>query len=195
MDLDEPRPAAPPPATEISRPDPAQADRVERGQVLVNVPRSFYYNRILPRADRREHSLEELQQMAARIKEQIVRAVRLDVPESWVVDVETIPDDVPPAETALLPGPDSRRKVIDWGIVASVAAAVAVVAALGSWIQFARRPLRTVETRFETHTWRYRTDSEAESSSSERVRELVRRDPEAAASVLQRWTAQRERVS
>ena len=42
---------------------------------------------------------------------------------------------------------------------------------------------------------RYRVDSGDEPNPSERVRELVRRDPEAAASVLQRWTTQGGRVS
>ena len=43
-------------------------------------------------------------------------------------------------------------------------------------------------------TRRYHVDTASEPGPSERVRELVRRDPEAAASVLQRWTGQGGRV-
>jgi flagellar biosynthesis/type III secretory pathway M-ring protein FliF/YscJ len=188
LDLDEPAALSAPRAAPVQPSTLARVERVERGRVLINVPRSFYYSRLLPRADHHEPTLEELHAMAARIEEQIREAASLVVHEPWVVDVNTIPDDLPPPRPAvLLPGPDSRRKVMDWGIVASVAAAIAVVAALGSWIQVARRPARPVESDFETR--QYRADSAAEPGPSERVRELVRRDPEAAASVLQRWTA------
>jgi flagellar M-ring protein FliF len=112
------------------------------------------------------------------------------VPDSWPVEVDTIADDLPMGRpVALPPASDTRRKVMDWGIVAAVtAAAVALVAALGSWIQVARRPTRPHKPVAEARS--YRADSGAESNPSERVRELVRRDPEAAASVLQRWAAQ-----
>jgi hypothetical protein len=122
-----------------------------------------------------------------------LNAVSLVAPKSWTVDVDTIPDDVPAGRPAVLPaGTDPRRKFMDWLIVASIAAAVAVLTALGSWIQVARRPPRQPVSELETR--RYRTDFAAEPSPSEQVRELVRRDPEAAASVLQRWAAQGGRV-
>ena len=83
---------------------------------------------------------------------------------------------------------DSRRRALDWGIVAAVGAALSILAALGSWIQAARRqarlPDRTVTTR------RFHADSTSESRPSERVRELIRRNPEVAASVLERWACQ-----
>jgi hypothetical protein len=195
MELKEPGPPAPPPAAAVHPPAPDRLDRFEHGRVLIYVPRSFYYTRILPRADHHEPSLDELHVMAARTKVQILKAVSLVVPASWAVDVDTIPDDVPPARPTVVPGSDTRGMVMDWGIVASVAAAIAVVAALGSWIPVARRPPRPVEPAFEAQTRRYRADSAAEPGPSERVRELVRRDPEAAASVLQRWTAQGGPVS
>ncbi len=169
---------------------PAPAERVERGRILVNVPRSSYFNMIWTGADHREPTLEELHAAAVRTKEHVVKAVRLVVPESWPVEVDTIADDLPMGRpVALPPASDTRRKVMDWGIVAAItAAAVAVVAALGSWIQVARRPTRHPEPAPPSRSCR--ADSGAESNPSERVRELVRRDPEAAASVLQRWAAQ-----
>jgi flagellar M-ring protein FliF len=180
--------------TTVVAASPGRADRAERGRVLINVPRSYYYNHVLPRADEREPTREELQAMAARTKEQIEKFVKLVVPESWIVDVFTIPDDVPLGRPAVLPvGANARRKVTDWGVVAVVAAAVALVTALASWIQAVRRPARLPEP--AVHGRRYRVDSGDAPNPSDRVRELVRRDPEAAASVLQRWTTQGGRAS
>jgi hypothetical protein len=188
--LEEPGPRSPPQAASAAQsPRPAREDRSDRGRVLVNVPRSFYFNAILTGADHREPTVEELKGMAAQTKEKILKRVSLVVPDSWTVDVDMIPDDIPPGRPAALPpGSESRRRVMDWGIVAAVVAAVAAVSAVGSWIQVARRPARRPEPVVEAR--RYRADPAAETGPSERVRELVRRDPEAAASVLRRWTAQ-----
>jgi flagellar biosynthesis/type III secretory pathway M-ring protein FliF/YscJ len=95
--------------------------------------------------------------------------------------------------SALPAGADHRRIAADWGIIGAVAAAVAVLMALGSWIQAARRPARLIES--PSAGRRYREDAADEPGPSERVRELVRRDPEVAASVLQRWATQGGRVS
>jgi flagellar biosynthesis/type III secretory pathway M-ring protein FliF/YscJ len=188
--LDEPPPPlSPPPAPRDPRPA-----RGERGRILVNVPRSFYLERILPRADHRDPTPEELLIMSTRVKEQVSRTVSLVVPASWKLDVDTIPDDVPLSRTAVLPaGPDSRRKMMDWGIVASIVAVVAVLTALASWFQVVRRPARLSAP--EAEAAHYRADFAEEPHPSDQVRELVRRDPEAAASVLQRWIAQGGRVS
>jgi hypothetical protein len=175
-----------------SAPDAAPpADREgERGRVLVYVPRSFYYNAEI-RTSNRDPSREELLQTAERTEKLIRNAVGLVVPESesWKVDVDTIPDEVTlNGPTALSSATDSRRRFLDWGIVGATLATVSILAAVGSWIQLARRPVRlagpTVGPR------RYHADSASERGPSERVRELIRRSPEAAASVLQRWTAQ-----
>src|SRR5262249_10477774 len=101
-----PQPAPPPPSPVAAPHQPAAAisgAEVENGHVLINVPRSYYLNAILPRSDHREPNLEERLGMAARTKEQILKMVRLVVPESWPVDVDTIPDDVSPGRMALHP--------------------------------------------------------------------------------------------
>ena len=87
---------------------------------------------------------------------------------------------------------DSRRRALDWGIVGTVVAVVSILAAMGSWIQVARRPVPTPGPVPQTR--RFHVDTASEPGPSERVRELVRRNPEAAASVLQRWTGQGGRV-
>jgi flagellar M-ring protein FliF len=167
----------------------------EQGRVLVYVPRSFYYN-VEIRTDDREPSRDELRLMAERTEKQIRNAVGhvLPVSESWKVDVDTIPDEVSLNRPVVLPSPtDPRRRFLDWGIVGLIGAVVSILAAVGSWIQVARRPARLPEPAVQTR--RYHSDSASEPGPSERVRELIRRSPEAAASVLQRWTGQGGHVS
>jgi hypothetical protein len=149
----------------------------------------------MTRTDHRDPTFEELQQVAAKTRERVERMLKPPViPESWTVEVDTMPDDLPMTRAAALPaGADGRRIAADWGVVGAVAATVALLMALGSWIQAARRPVRVIESSRAGR--RYRDDSADEPEPSERVRELVRRDPEVAASVLQRWATQGGRVT
>ena len=80
--------------------------------------------------------------MAARTETGVKKTVELVLPEqgTWKVDVDTIPDELPLVRPAVLPYPvESRRKALDWGIVGAVGAAISILAAVGSWIQVARR--------------------------------------------------------
>jgi hypothetical protein len=169
-------------------PDPAPVPKAERGQILVYVPRSYYFTSMLPRPDR-EPSVEELHEVAMRTRERVERMVKPIIPASWTVDVDTWADELPTTRPAALPGgSDHRRIAADWGIIGAVAAAVALLMAMGSWIQAARRPVLAIAS--PPVRRRYREDLADEPEPSERVRELVRRDPEVAASVLQRWATQ-----
>jgi flagellar M-ring protein FliF len=167
----------------------------EPGHVLIYVPRSFYINASDIRPDNREPTVGELRLMAERTENQIKTIVGLATPssESWKVDVITLPDLVSlnrPVNLQSTVG--SSRRVLDWGIVGTVVAVVSILAAVGSWIQVARRPVITPGPPLSTR--RFHADSASEPGPSERVRELVRRDPQAAASVLQRWTGQGGRI-
>ncbi len=175
-------------------PEPAAVEKDEGGRLYVYVPRSYYYL-ARPQSDHREPTVEELQQVAAKTKERVERMLKPPVvPETWTVDVDTLPDDVPTTRAAALPaGAEPRRLATDWGIIGAVAASVALLLAMGSWIQAARRPVRVIEP--SPAGRRYREDDPDEPEPSERVRELVRRDPEVAASVLQRWATQGGRVA
>jgi hypothetical protein len=167
---------------------PVRSEPPERGRILVNVPRSSYFHMVWTGSNPREPSVEELHAAAVRTREQIAKAVSLVVPDSWKLEIDTISDDLPLGRPLdLAAASETRRKAMDWGIVAAImVAAVAILAALGSWIHRARRAAPPPETR------RYRADAVADAGSTplERVRELVRRDPDAAASVLQRWATQ-----
>ena len=68
---------------------------------------------------------------------------------------------------------DARRRALDWGIVGTVVAVVSILAAMGSWIQVARRPVPTPEPAFRPGA--ITSDTASEPGPSERVRELVRR--------------------
>jgi hypothetical protein len=179
--LEKESPTIPAPAVQ-----PGERGR-ERGRVLVQVPRSFYFNADV-RTDDREPSQEDLRAMAERTEKHIRTAVSVVIreSESWKVDVELIADELSLNRPIALPShADSRRRYLDWGIVGAVGAAVSILAAAGSWIQVARRPARLPEPAPKGR--RYHVDSASEPGPSERVRELIRRNPEAAASVLQRW--------
>jgi hypothetical protein len=169
----------------------------QQGRVLIHVPRSFYYyyNADI-RSDDREPSREDLHAMVERTEKQIRTAVSLVIrePEAWKVDIDTIPDEVSlNRPVALSSAADARRRYLDWGIVGAAGALVSILFAIGSWIQVVRRPARLPEpTQPSRH---YHVDSASEPGPSERVRELIRRNPEAAASVLERWVGQGGRRS
>jgi flagellar biosynthesis/type III secretory pathway M-ring protein FliF/YscJ len=180
---------APAPAVSAAPKSPTEARRAERGRILVYVPRSFYYHAVFPKADDREPSLEELDVLESQTEKKVRKAVDLVLlaPEHWMVTVERIPDEVP-AESAgsRTAVSEARRKALDWAILATAGAGLVILAAVGSWIQVARRPARQPAPAPQTR--RFHGDSSSEPGPSERVRELIHRDPEAAASVLQRWT-------
>jgi flagellar biosynthesis/type III secretory pathway M-ring protein FliF/YscJ len=187
----------PPPsvAVPVAVASPAAAKR-EKGKVLINVPRSYYFNAVIDKNDRREPSVEELHKLAERTEKQIKTRVDLVVSESgsWEVAIDTIPDDVPLARaTVLTSAVDQRRKIVDWGILGAVGVLVYVLVMVATRIQVTRRPARLPEPIHKTR--RYHADSASDPGPSERVRELIRRNPEAAASVLQRWTGQGGRVT
>jgi flagellar M-ring protein FliF len=197
----EPEPAPPPSAVEMANGSSTKATRGgdsgethrqrprEPGRVLIYVPRSFYLNADI-RPDNHEPSREDLRLMTERTENQIKTAVSLVTPssESWKVDIFTIADEISPRPVNLQSAADARRRVLDWGIIGTVVAIVSILAAMGSWIQVARRPVPAPGPAPQTR--RYHVDTASEPGPSERVRELVRRSPEAAASVLQRWTGQ-----
>jgi flagellar M-ring protein FliF len=183
---------APAVATHGSHPSGAEpvVAPAEGGRVVITVPRSFYYNATITRDDR-EPTREELSLAASIMEGQIKSKVSLVLHDSpaWKLEIYTNPDDVDLGRRAkLASGSDQRRKALDWGLVGAGAAGVAILVAVASWIQAARAPGRRPEA--VRGTRRYHVDSPTAPAPSERVRELVRRNPETAASVLQRWTAQ-----
>ncbi len=171
--------------------EPGRASRErDRGTVLVSVPRSFYYSAIVNHAEHKEPSIDELKQAQTRTEGQIRRLVEMITAGEgvWTVDVEMIPDKIPTARPVIATtGSGSRTRGLDWGVVATIVAGAAVITAAGAWRRSSPRPAPVRSARKKL-----RVDPPEDHTLSERVRELVRQDPEAAASVLERWLTQGE---
>jgi hypothetical protein len=170
----------------------ARESVVEQGRVWVKVPRSYYYQvSMLP--GHREPSVDELQKLVAKMDERIKTGLALVVPltgpAAWTATIDVIPDEVPLNPPPVLPSAtDSRRVALDWGIAGALGAMAAALVLLGSWILTARRPAGRLES--APRGLRYHTGSPLSHGPSERVREFVRRNPDSAVSVLERWTNQ-----
>jgi hypothetical protein len=185
----ESRPVAP--ATPAAAPAPPP--RPPLVQVCVKVPRRFYIRAV----GRREPTREELQPLIGRTEGLIQKYVKLAVPEGQLVEpvlIDTIPDEAPADEPPPLP-PASALRSVPWWVPAAVAgAATATVLAVAFGVLVARRPTFAPVARGEARGGRYKIDGPADAGAgpnpSEKVRELIRLNPEAAASVLHRWTGQ-----
>jgi hypothetical protein len=162
----------------------------EHGQVLVDVPRSFYRSALINRSSQRTPSPEDEDVLASRTNEQIKRTIRAIVPDPtmWDVYVDTIPDDVS-LSRPLRSSQSAERGVVDPRRVATIGAGFSLVLATAAvWFRVARRVWRGPE--FAHRNCLPPTDSGTGTGRLERVQEIIRLDPEAAASVLQRWTEQ-----
>lgn len=180
-------PETPNPAKTPSRDKPA-----ERGRIWVKIPRSYFYQ-ITMSPGRREPSVDELQKLVAKTEEQIKTGLAQVIPltgsTAWATVIDVIPDEIPlNASSVLPPTADSRRAALDWGIAAAMGALAAALVLLGSWIFTARRPAHRLET--APRGVRYHSGSSVSRGPSERLREFVRRNPDSAVCVLERWTSQ-----
>jgi flagellar M-ring protein FliF len=171
---------------------PPRVRPTERGWIWIKVPRSYYYQ-IGTWPGHREPSIDELQKLAAkeeeRIKTGVAQVVRLNGPGAWTAMIDVIPDEIPLNPAPILTSAsDTRRVALDWGIAGALGAMAAALVLLLSWILNARRPDSRQEV--APRGLRYHSGSSASRGPSERVREFVRRNPDSAVCVLERWTSQ-----
>ncbi|GAC1469388.1 MAG: hypothetical protein NVSMB9_13160 [Isosphaeraceae bacterium] len=174
---------APPPSAGAEPTVPLKA------KVWVKVPRSFY----LKASPNREPSLDELQQIARKTEGLIDTAVRQVVHPGELdeVVVSTFPDELPDRDTPVPPGAGDGHRALSWWVpVGAAAGASASLVSIAFGVLAARRPALRPAARPRDDRGRYKIDaaSDAGPGPSERVRELIRLNPEAAASVLRRWT-------
>lgn len=187
-------------ATPAPAPAPAPAKPAEpappppppsHALVWVKVPRSYYLHSV----PGREPSLDELHPLMTRVETLVTTAVRHVVPsgELGEVTVSTIPDEVPAAPPPMVKA--EVRPSAPWWVLGGVGVGaggglVLVLARLAA--AAARRPALRPASRSDRG--RYKIDEAPDDGAgpgpSERVRELIRLNPEAAASVLHRWTGQ-----
>ena len=183
-----PSPSPPPSPPPSPSPAPSQA------QVLVKVPRSYYRNSYLRAMPGREPSLDDLQPLMTRVETSINTAVRHVVGAAQLGEVRTIliPDDPPAPPPPALAAADAWHATPGWvvgGVGIGAGAGLIVVLV---WLAAARRPAPRPAARADRG--RYKIDEAPDATAgpgpTERVRELIRLNPEAAASVLHRWTGQ-----
>ncbi len=170
---------------------PAPSSRT-KANVWVRIPRSFYLLEFLSRSPNRQPTQEDLEPMRVTTEKLVHDAVEIHIPgdELGTVKVGIIQDDLASARPLLLASdPESHRP---WPLLALFGAAgVAMMAGIAVLVRLAtRRP----SARPPASAWRpgLVDDGPAGPSPgpSERVRELIRLNPEAAAGVLQRWIGQ-----
>ncbi len=193
-----PAPTPPPvPATiAASSVEPVAPSLPPKARVLVMVPRSFYLRAV----SGRERTLDDLQPFVERTKGLIETTIRHVVPPGQLEEpivISTIPDEAPArAETATAPPSSGEaRRLVLWWVPAAAAAVAALIGGLTvAFVMAARRPALRAATPPREAPGRYKIDEAADvdpgPGPSERVRELIRQNPEAAASVLHRWTGQ-----
>lgn len=187
MSVNEPLVSAQAGAANASQPLPRKA------QVLVQVPFEYYSSRIRDQDPSREPKLEELKALATKTDERIRMIVRSVVPRSELESL-TISrhDEALPARPSALLGGGAVESTRNWLIAATIGVAAVFVAAWFAWSSRragGSRSRRESMYRQAPPAPHFEVDefSEAGGGASERARELIRRDPSAAAAVLQRW--------
>lgn len=196
-----PLPATAAPEVSVNRPPDPEPDPVimsptssggarppaEKVRVVVWVPNTYYLEQARALFGDRAPSSSDLGALVARTREMISTAVSLIVPADALCDL-TIEQYFAAEETAA-PAPKRLEPVApglpDWlapALGGAVAGGVALLLGTGWWWSGRRQPRSGVAVR--------RPHIELTGNApAERVRELVRLDPAAAAGVLQRWLA------
>jgi hypothetical protein len=197
-----PSPSVPVPGLAGSPLPEPPGPRSEAARIWVRVPRSYYYSKAAPD---RDPSVDRLKEIVARTESLIRVAVEHVVPPELMppdepVDLKIKIDTIPDGEPAGVPlrsqvVTDARRPLSLWLLVSGAAGVLIVIlSALGIRVFAWRRPSLRQPRTAAPGAGRYRSDagSEASRGPAERVRELIRRNPEAAAGVLHRWIGQGE---
>jgi type III secretory pathway lipoprotein EscJ len=201
-----PSPAPPPVAIAPSVLEPS-GPKDEVARVWVRVPRSYYLSKAAPD---RDPSPERLKAIVSQTESLIGVAVEHVVPpeltapgEPIDLKINTLYDGEPAGVPLRSQGvTDSRRLFSGWlPAVAAGGGLIVVLSALGvgvrvlAWRWPPHRPSRVAAPRPGVSVGRYRADAAERSPGpgpAERVRELIRLSPEAAAGVLHRWIGQGE---
>lgn len=178
-----------PPKEDTAGQAPVSTEPMSRVSVVVRVPSDYYLRHYEAIRGEQTPSPDDLALFVTRTEDSIRSAVALVVPREDLVarvDVERI--FVPgPARPALRTTSPLRLPEMSRTTMAAAAMGAAVVLALlaGARWRASRRESRTAMASGASGSRRLRFD--AATPPAERVRDLVRRDPAAAAGVLQSW--------
>jgi len=177
------------PAPQPPPPPPKPVVETLRARVWVGVPASYYTGV----SSHRNPSAEDLQPLVKHNEELIHTAVKYVVPpaEAGETVVDTLPDPSGTKTTLEAPAVPENRSAPSWWILAGVSGAVvAMMLVVGFRVFATRRPARATVAEPDRGRYEREDPGESRSAPSERVRELIRRNPEAGASVLNRWIGQ-----
>ncbi|WP_435008893.1 hypothetical protein P12x_000144 [Tundrisphaera lichenicola] len=180
----DPEPAPPAPAPPIPK---------TRANVWVRIPRTFYYMAFLAQSPGRRPTQDDLKPMQATTEKTVRDAVQITIPREILgeVTIDPVQDDLANARTFLLPPAPEPVRPWPWlalSVVVGVSTGLVVVAAL---IRLAaRRPVARISRSALRPGYLADGPAGPVPGPSERVRELIRLNPEAAAGVLQRWIGQ-----
>lgn len=189
LDLD-PGPAA---AAAPSRPEPVEAPSLGKVNVLVRVPIGFYRSQFRGNGGGREPSADDLKPYVLKTEAMIRSALAHVVSEADFGDLTIHRVEIPGLDVpeVVSTQPETRRNPMWWIVAAGSGSAVAVALAfVGGLRVAARRPLPRPAQTIRRERFDRGEPAPGGPGPSERVRDLVRRDPQAAAGVLQRWIGQ-----
>jgi flagellar M-ring protein FliF len=168
-----------------------------KAKIWVQVPRSYYLRAFDENLPDRQPAPEDLLPYIARTETLIRNAVNVLIPsrELGELRVDTIPD-APLQPRVVAKGLPGSARFFDglpgWvpGAAVGAAAGLAMVMAAGFGFLASRRPRLPERTTLRRGTLSVDPAETSITVPSDRVRELVRADPEAAAGVLRRWIGQ-----
>ena len=173
-------------------PEPA----MPKAKVWVRVPRSYYIDAFLENNPNKQPTPEELTPYVVRTEGQIRDTVTALVParELDIVKIATIPDSPIGPRLVATPLPAPEALLQGWpawvpgaAVGAAVGLATVVAVGVGFGLFAGRRPKTAPRSPLRRGGISVDPPGEAVHGPSERVRDLVRADPEAAAGVLHRW--------
>ena len=164
-----------------------------RANVLIRVPRSFYLSDFHSRNPSRTPTQDDLDRMREKNDRLIHDVVGIHIPKDELgqIKIAVIQDDLTSVPRPLLI-PSSVEPQPPWVWMAlSGGVIVASIGAVGAMVRLAtrRQPSRPSRTAMPAGYVAHGPESNLP-GPSERVRELIRQNPEAAAGVLQRWIGQ-----
>ena len=181
-------------------PDPAPASTVPtppiprtRANVLVQIPRTFYLLAFQAQSPGRRPTPEDLRPLQSTTEKLVRDAVEIQIPRDVLgeIKIDNVQDDLASSRTLLIPSAPESIRPWPWMALTGVIGLSAALVAFAALVRLAtRRPIaRPSRSALRPG---YVADGPAGPvpGPSERVRELIRLNPEAAAGVLQRWIGQ-----
>jgi flagellar M-ring protein FliF len=178
----------PPPLASVAPAHPP----LTRANVWVRVPRSFYLLDFQSRSLGRQPTQDDLEPMRLTTEKFIHDAVEIHIPKDdlGLVKIAVVQDDLTSTRPLLLPSSPESSRPWTW-VAVSGGISVASMAAVAGLVRLATRRPSSRPSRSALRAG-FVADGPSDPSPgpSERVRELIRLNPEAAAGVLQRWIGQ-----